>query len=442
MMTIDFLLIFQFFISWYLSYKKTGWAIDLWNLSLLMTYFFPFLILYPFSSSVFNVISVGTHVIAIKDYINQAYCISLLGYLSFFLGSRIFKIFGFRTPIYWLFIVPLKNTIGEAYRTVILSKDITKIVFFIYCAALAAMLAAAFKAGQFNNPRGYFYQNDSIRAYYNLTVSLSGIVSGIITARIFQFNLRSDKVYLGLFIFVNLFIGSRSFALGPLVGIFTLVLFLVWKGRIKFKQVIIYVTVIMCLVVGLSNFRAKKSGPEPVKVEAESKSKKIFFAEILYGNTFSDLRDFAWCLSAWNGEYFYGKTYLSAFMSFIPSTFSSFRTEYGIGRITAKLGGFNPKEHPGLRPGMFGESYFNFGLLGVIIVGTLLGYGVRYSDFKSKQAAYSNNKLEFFVAGVGTAFISNLAITAGFFSIYTFIIVISALYILRLILIAFKQMLI
>ena len=433
-LTIDIILIFQFFISWYLSYRKTGWAIDPWNLGLLLTYFFPFLLLYPFSSSIFNITSVGTHVKAIQGAINQAYIISLLGYLSFFLGSRIFKSVKFKTPLYWLFIAPLKSTLGEAYRKVLLNGDICKLIFFIYCGVLTAMLLAAFKAGYFNNPRAYFYKDESIRAYYNFTVSLGSIVSGIIISRIFQFNKISDKVYLGLFILVNLFVGSRSFALSPLVGVFTLMVFLVWKGRIKFKKMAIYATVVLGLVVILGNFRSGHSS-----VTVPQRDQKGFLTEILYGNSFSDLRDFAWVLSAWDGQYYYGKTYASAFISFIPTTYSSFRTKYNIGRITAILGGFSPKEHPGLRPGMFGESYINFGFAGVIFIGMLMGYGARYMDYKAKVAAYSDDKLDFFVAGVGTIFVNNLAVSAGFFTIYTFLFVVILLYTFRLFLKTVKK---
>jgi oligosaccharide repeat unit polymerase len=424
---IDIILMFQFFFSWYLSYKRTGWAIDPWNLGLLLSYFFPFLLLYPFSSAIPNVFAVGAHVHDIQRSINEAYLVSLTGYMSFFAGSIVFKRIKFNTPLYWLFILPIRNTLGKAYKGVILNKDICKIVFFIYCGVLTAMLLVAFKAGSFNNPRAYFYKNESIRVFYNFTVSLSSIVSGIIIARIFQFNQLSDKVYLGLFIFVNLFIGSRSFALGPLVGVFTLVVFLVWKGRLKFRQMIGYAAVILALVVILGQFRSGKTDEKP-KTETNNK----FFTEILYGNSFSDLRDFAWCLSAWDGKYYYGKTYLSAFMSFIPTTYSSFRNDYNIGRITAKLGGFNPKDHPGLRPGTYGESYLNFGIVGVMFVGLILGYTARYMDYKAKVAANTNNKLEYFVSGVGTMFVGNLGITSGFFTIYTFLVVIVSLYILKL----------
>jgi hypothetical protein len=52
-------------------------------------------------------------------------------------------------------------------------------------------------------------------------------------------------------------------------------------------------------------------------------------------------------------------------LSFTPTTHSSFRTQYKIGRITAILGGFSP--------GMFEELYINFGLLWVIVAGILMG---------------------------------------------------------------------
>lgn len=433
---LDIVLIFHFFIAWYLSYKKTGWAVDPWNFGLLMTYFFPFLLLYPFASAIPNVFAVGTHIHAIQGSINQAYFISLVGYMSFFLGSIIFKKFKTRTFIFWIAIMPIKQTIGKIYKTVLVNRDTTKFIFFIYCGVLTAMLLVAFKAGSFSNPRAYFYKNEGIRPYYNFTVSLSGIVSGIIIARIFQFNMRSDKIYLAFFIFVNLFIGSRSFALGPLAGVFTLMVFLVWKGRFKIKQMAVYGGIILSLVVILGQFRSSNHAKPVVTV----KGPNPFLTEILYGNSFSDLRDFAWCLSAWDQNYFYGKTYLSAYISFVPTTLSSFRTEYNIGRITAKLGGFDPKDHPGLRPGMFGESYLNFGLIGVIIIGIIMGYAARYMDYKAKLAAYSNDKLEYFVSGIGTLLVGSLAITSGFFAVYTLVFVIILLFALRLVFKAFKSM--
>ncbi|WP_158828343.1 oligosaccharide repeat unit polymerase [Mucilaginibacter lacusdianchii] len=437
-LAIDIILIFHFFISWYLSYKKSGWLIDPWNLGLLLTYFFPFLLLYPFSSSIFNVVSVGTHVRQIQGSINIVYFITLTGYLSYFLGSRIFKISGFATPIYWFCIVPFRSTLGMMYKNVLVSRDTFKTVYFLYCSVFIIMILMAYKAGSINNPRAYFYANDKIRVIYNFTASLSGFVNGLLMARIFIFNKRIDKIYFITFLLLTLFVGSRSAALGPLIYYFTLTLFLKWKGRVKMKQFIGGGALIMALVVGLSALRA---GNKAASTEAQGSSATGRFAtEIFYGNSFSDLRDFAWVYSAWDGTYFYGKTYFSAFISFIPSAYSSFRTENGIGKITATLGGFKTSEHPGLRPGMYGESFLNFGILGVIIVGIILGYTARLMDHKTKEAAMKNDKVRYFVMGTSTIFVGNLAITSGFFGIYVTLILLLLLSMIKLVLNYVKQL--
>ncbi len=48
--------------------------------------------------------------------------------------------------------------------------------------------------------------------------------------------------------------------------------------------------------------------------------------------------------------------------------------------------GFDPHVHPGVRPGYFGESYFNFSLLGVIVVGLAIGIIWRRVDIDVKRA--------------------------------------------------------
>ena len=48
--------------------------------------------------------------------------------------------------------------------------------------------------------------------------------------------------------------------------------------------------------------------------------------------------------------------------------------------------GIDPTNHPGLRPGYFGEAYFNFGLLGVLAVGLILGIFGRLADTEAKRA--------------------------------------------------------
>ena len=152
-----------------------------------------------------------------------------------------------------------------------------------------------------------------------------------------------------------------------------------------------------------------------------------------YGNSFSDLRDFSWVLSAWDGVYLNGKTYLSAFISFVPSALSSFRAQWGIGKVTAVLAGFDPLEHPGLRPGMFGESYLNFGITGVMFIGTILGYSYRYIDYKIKKAANTTDFIIAFSAPMSCIFITNLPITPGFFNLYFMLLIFLLLFVVRVI---------
>jgi hypothetical protein len=49
----------------------------------------------------------------------------------------------------------------------------------------------------------------------------------------------------------------------------------------------------------------------------------------IFGNNLSELRDFAWILSGWDGELLKGKTYAAGFLAFIPSALLPDRTARG-----------------------------------------------------------------------------------------------------------------
>jgi hypothetical protein len=107
---------------------------------------------------------------------------------------------------------------------------------------------------------------------------------------------------------------------------------------------------------------------------------------LVYGNNFSDLRDFAWVDALWDHKLWIGKTYLAALTAFVPRFISEFRDAWGTGAATAITLGLDPHVHPGVRPGAFGESYFNFGLPGVVIVGLAMGVIFRRVDIDVKRA--------------------------------------------------------
>jgi oligosaccharide repeat unit polymerase len=432
LLALNVALIFHFFISWYFSAKKTGWIIDFWHVSLFLTYFVTCLLLYPFATAKMNSLVIGSRNLEFaKKSITMAYLLSLIGYLSIFTGGAIFKYYNYRSPIYTVFLRPIKMTLGETFKAIVSNRMVSRFVCYFYFFALAIALFFAYKGGMGNNPRGFYALNEQYRFLYNFVNALSGIVSGLLVARIFQFNHRIDKFLFVLFIIVTVFIGSRGGVIGPILAYFTSYVYFNMKGKIKVTRILSFVFVMLVLILGLSFFRA---GSFSFDVLANS-----FLVQIFYGNSFSDLRDFSWTITMWPGDYFYGKTYLAAFISFIPSSISSFRTEWSIGKVTATMAGYDPKEHPGLRPGLFGESFLNFGVLGIIVLGILLGFAWKYVDHKIKEASYSGNRIEAATAGIATMFISSLPITAGFFGIYVTMVVFFALYLFRLFLVTYKK---
>ncbi|MBS7562856.1 oligosaccharide repeat unit polymerase [Mucilaginibacter sp. Bleaf8] len=387
-----------------------------------MSYFMTFLLMYPFATAELNVLTIGPFNLAhARESITTAYFITLTGFMCFFIGGLIYRTNNTQTPIYWFLMMPFKKTLGTMYSYIVGSRIVTTLVFALYASLMFFVLMLAFKAGMGNNPRGFFLKNDSLRPVFNLTNSISGIASGLIIARIFVYNQRYDKILLALFIFLTFFIGSRGGAVGPLLSLFTNWLYFKKQGRISFFTLAFVALGILSLVAFLSFFRSGQGG-----------SGAGVLNEILYGNSFSDLRDMSWIISVWDGNYFYGKTYLAAFMSFVPSSLSAFRMEWSIGKVTARMAGYSPAEHPGVRPGTFGEVYLNFGIVGVIVLGILMGYSTRYIDRKVKDAAKSKNVMSALVSGKSGALIGNLAITAGFFGFYISFIIFTVLFLLSL----------
>jgi oligosaccharide repeat unit polymerase len=413
-MIINCLLILLFLYDWYRLYKRTGMSLDYWTMTMCLTYFLPFLIIYPFSSSIFNVMSVGDNIFLIQDTINIAYYIFLLGYASMYFGRYIFDRSKYNTVLNKVFIRPIKSTLSNYFLACVKSVYTSTILFLIYFVSLIAILLFARSTGT-TDVRGIFQANPSIRALYNFVLILSSVVSLLLISRIFQFNRRFDKICLFLFFIITIFIGARAYLAQPIINLFAFYVFIKQKGKINLVKVFSIGFVVLFLGVGLNMLR---SGDLSISGLASGFAEQIFF-----GNSYSDLRDFAWVYGYWDKSLLFGKTYLAAFISFVPSFLSDFRTEWAAGKFTATTVGFDPLEHPGLRPGLFGESYFNFGLIGVIAVGTLLGYAYRYVDFHLKAAAYQNNRLNGIAAVVSTMFIFNLTITSGFFSLYVFLVV-------------------
>jgi oligosaccharide repeat unit polymerase len=198
-----------------------------------------------------------------------------------------------------------------------------------------------------------------------------------------------NKKYLFLslsIIFTCIIYGTRAVLLEPLI-----LLFILWAScyynRFKFRYILIICLSAFFLFFFILLLREGR---------LDTVDKQVVYGDVLYGNTFSDLRDFAIFLSNWDFNFLFGKTYLAGIISFIPRFISEFREEWAIGVVTTYFVGFDSNEHPGLRINPFGEMFINFGFPGVIILSFVLGYYLRKIDYGIKSnmtsAAPSFNK--------------------------------------------------
>ena len=94
---------------------------------------------------------------------------------------------------------------------------------------------------------------------------------------------------------------------------------------------------------------------------------------LLFGNNLSELRDFAWMLSAWDQKPILGTTYMSGLLAWIPSFLLPERKEWSWGTFSTHMTGLDDGGHPGLRPTLFAEAYFNFDLVGVLVYAAFMG---------------------------------------------------------------------
>jgi hypothetical protein len=102
--------------------------------------------------------------------------------------------------------------------------------------------------------------------------------------------------------------------------------------------------------------------------------------------TFSEVRDFSWCMSCWNGGWYYGKTYLAGLLP-VPTTLSSFKDTYAFTNVTKQITGMWQFDNfAGLRISAFGESYFNFGYLGPLLIGSFIGSSIAIIEGFSLKA--------------------------------------------------------
>lgn len=398
-----------FFWDWHLSYKRTGWKIDFWQFQVLLGVVVPVLLMYPVTGSDFQSRAVGGAWPDVQQKVDLALGITLFGYTSLLAGRIVFDRLG--TRVSSSLVLKLFGVLETETRRNIKSGAATILLGGLVSISTALVLYIAPEVVTLK-VRTYFLENGSFRSIYNLLVTVYPLL-------IFFYWLKNSErmslprqSVLLLLIVGSVFLGAR----GPLVGVvLQIALFSAIRksGRFSFLKAMLLFFALAIAGIAIAALREGSSITDQV----------LFFgANIFYGNNFSDLRDFAWVLSSWDGAWFYGKTYLAALTSFIPRALSEFREEWALGVVTARLAGFTPQEHAGLRPGTFGESYLNFGLFGVFVIASVNGFILRYADYQVKRRIeIGQGVISAYAATIPYLISSAFFLTSGFWTVYVFV---------------------
>jgi oligosaccharide repeat unit polymerase len=337
----------------------------------------PFVIIYPFAASRYNVIATGDKIEIIKNYVDKAYLISFVGYISLYIGFFHFSFFRKRSVLYFS-INGLHKKLSIFTNACIQSRYSMLLLVSLGFVLIALLYINVMSQYGFSvNIRRYILADSSLRPIFNFTISFIPI---ILTFLLLKFADTKRKLYLitaVLFILLMLLCGVRSAIAYPVLTVYILSL-ISKKKKASILKMILIGGVFLFIILLLGQLRNGY-------IDLLSLV-KTFGLMIFYGNNFSDLRDFAWILAYWDGVFVTGKTYLAAFISFIPRSFSAFRSDWALSIYTNSLVGFEPTEHAGLRPGIFGEAYLNFGIFGVIIFGYITGYILKFTDYQIKDS--------------------------------------------------------
>jgi hypothetical protein len=407
---LDVVAILLFSISYYRNCYRKGYRIDFWHVQLFLICVFPNMLMLPFAHSELNVVVLGADLAAVVAVLPVVFLITLVGYIAVLAGGFLWRLqlgLGLRKGV-----SKVLGVVPECSMMLMSSRDL-----LIFQAALCLFLQALILSFYFSQNgfafdlRSYTFANPVIRPIALIISNYSIIIASHCLARYVDTKEKSLLVCNLLLAFGLAFFGARSSLL--IIYLNILICSVVKLRRnISLLRVVCLAAAVMIIGFYVGNVRG---GDYSLGGLASS----LLFL-LFYGNNFSDLRDFAWVYSAWDHTFWAGKTYLAAILAFVPRFVWQFRDTWGLGVVTASTVGFDPQVHPGLRPGAFGEGFFNFGLFGVVAVGLMLGIILRRVDTEVKRALAPGHPsmMRAFASSNLLGVSGCLAVSAGFSSLY------------------------
>jgi hypothetical protein len=368
--------VLHFLWSYYWNCYRKGYRLDYWHFALLQ-YLFITSIMLPFIRSRLNIYAFGPVLLKhMLPYADTAFLISALGYGSFLLGGSLWRInlhIGLRKAYSDLLNQPVRGSV-----LLLRSPRLMRFLGAIAIVLVGAVLAIYFLTVGFGlSFESFLLQHPGLRPFAQFAAFIAGSIGGLALGR-YEVRKERSMLILALLMIVALFFyGTRSFVLG-VIQLPLLVWIIRRRTRIRLVSLLAIVVVGLIAIISLDAIRHGVYSPTKILINAG--------ASIVFGNSFSDTRDFALILSFWNGTFFLGKTYLAGLLAFIPRFLSPFRDHWALGVVTATMAGFSPTEHAGLRIGPSGEAYLNFGLPAVILLGLVAGSIAKLIDMRVKES--------------------------------------------------------
>jgi oligosaccharide repeat unit polymerase len=395
----------------------------------LFTFFIPIIAQYPFAWSAVNGITIGVDNYArYRSHVDAAFLITMVGMAMVIVG---YVVCGRRQPDYAPMTFLASGLRAWSQSLFLYLSSLLILLLFALLLALGLLGAAG--------ARDIAQSLPALRPFYNIVhflLPLTIVLDLLVGAG------RRRRSILVLAI-VNLALavltGSRAVALGGLL-LFALVVLAHASllRRLTVTRVLKLFPVAIAALIAAVYLADVRQGQYNILFTVANLGLKIF-----YGNNFSDLRDFAWVKSYWNGEYYLGKTQAAGFLAFIPSAISPFRAQWNWGVVTTTTTGLDPQVTPGLRAGPFGEMYFNFGWIGVVLAGLVYGYVVRRVHNATLTAVHRHStqeaRLQILAGFVTVNLAASLLNTSGFYGSYITVAIIVGLHALDYLLRAIRS---
>lgn len=373
---LDLFTFLVFLVTYYRNCYRHGYRIDFWNFQVLLYCVIPSMVMLPFARDDLNAIIVGRDLPRIIDAMPRVFVVTCTGFFALYLGSNLWRFrlgVGARSSINGVLnIMPRMSLMIMSSRSVLIALSL-----ICFCMQASILSIYFSRAGFGFDLRTYYFENPGLRPIAVTTASMTVVVASHCLARY------ADKRE-GTLLACTLLLGTGLLFFGQRTNILLIFLnvglcYLVkLKNKVSLFRIVFFSGGAVTLLFYLSNVRDGQY------------SLGLFFAGLgfmaFYGNTFCDMRDFAWIYSNWDHHLWMGKTYLAGLAMFVPRSASAFREKWVLGVATNTTVGIDTELHPGLKPGLFGESYFNFGWVGSIAFGIIFGMILRKIDSDVKWA--------------------------------------------------------